>query len=669
MRTEAPAHLPHLIRVRRDKSHVPLPPARGAAGRGRIAPLSKERHADVSRHPDAPMIVRGTVRRSAYHDSAALMRVQQALRGRAGIEEAGVVMATPANLDLLRQAGLEPANLSAADDRPVPAGALGSNDLVVMVRGATSAEVDAALGAVDGLLAHRPPAGGDGAYRPQSIATAARALAGANLALISVPGRFAAGAAGDALRAGLHVMVFSDNVPLTDEVRLKRDAAAAGRLVMGPDCGTALLGGAALGFANRVRRGPVGLVGASGTGIQEITTLVHLLGGGVSQAIGTGGRDLSAEVGGIAARQALALLGRDPATEVIVIVSKPPAPAVAAALLGDAAAAGKPVVTAFNGPGPGGPHAAGTLEDAARLAVSLASGAPRGGAARTLAEDRAGLEEVAAKARRAIESLGPSQQYLRGLMSGGTLCAESVRLLEGTLRPLYTNVASGLARRHEGAGPGREHTILDLGDDLFTVGRLHPMLDMTLRAARLRQEAADPEVAVLLLDVVLGLGVHPDPAGALAPVIAEARAAARTAGRGLAVVASVCGTEEDPQRRSRQIAALEGAGVLVEASNARAALLAGAVAARAPDPGAIAAMLAGAAPRAGADDTPRPAPRPPEPGGAAAALLAAPPRVVNVGLDLFAESLRAQGVPVIDVDWRPPAGGDADLLSLLERLT
>jgi FdrA protein len=197
---------------------------------------------------------------------------------------------------------------------------------------------------------------------------------------------------------------------------------------------------------------------------------------------------------------------------------------------------------------------------------------------------------------------------------------------------------------------------------------MHPMLDMTLRAARLGQEASDPEVAVLLLDIVLGLGVHPDPAGALAPVIAGATASARR----LAVVASVCGTDEDPQHRARQVAVLESVGVLVEESNARAALLAGAIAGRIEDAGVLASML-----RAGpttsspsAASAERPNPRP-SPGGttAANALLAAPPRVVNVGLGIFAESLRAQGVPVIDVDWRPPAGGDPELLALLERLT
>jgi FdrA protein len=650
-------------------------------GKGRV-PLPSNTASDehAAGRVDAPMIVRGTVRPSAYHDSAALMRVQQALRGFPGIDEAGVVMATPANLDLLRQAGLDPENLTAPGGGAISAREIVSNDLVVMVRGPGPAEVEAALGAVDELLARRPDAGAsEGSYRPHSVATAARQLAGANLALVSVPGRFAAGVAREALGAGLHVMLFSDNVPLQDEVDLKAAAVEGDRLVMGPDCGTAILGGAALGFANRVRRGAVGLVGASGTGIQEVAALIHRLGGGISHALGTGGRDLSTEVGGTTTRQSLAMLGRDPETHVIVLVSKPPAAAVAAALLEEAASLGKPVIVIFTGAEPTAPAVSGTsirpvrtLEDAARLA------AVSGGGAALLADDRPALDRIAARAHDTARTLASTQQYLRGLMSGGTLCAEAVALLEGTLRPLFTNVAATRARRHEGAGPGHGHTILDLGDDLFTVGRLHPMLDMTLRAARLRQEAADPEVAVVLLDIVLGFGVHPDPAGALAPVIADARAAARAAGRHLAVVASVCGTDDDPQRRTRQVARLESAGVFVEESNARAALLAGAIAGRVFDPGAIAAMLTGAG-RADVEGTPRDRTTAPAANGrrpvrspasdAAGALLAGPPRVVNVGLGVFAESLRDQGVPVIDVEWQPPAGGDAALLELLERLT
>jgi FdrA protein len=644
------------------------------------------------------VIVRSTVRRSAYNDSVALLRAQEALRRMPGVDQAGVVMGTEANLDLLRQAGLDPGDI-----------AVGAGDLVVVIRGDTAAHVEAALAAVDALLAHRETAGPPGEeYRPRTVYAAARMLPGASLALISVPGRFAAGAASEALAAGLHVMLFSDNVSVQDEVRLKRIGRERGRLVMGPDCGTALIGGAALGFANRVRRGAIGLVAASGTGLQEVAAIVHRGGGGISHAIGTGGRDLGAAVGGIAAEQGLAMLGRDPQTAVIVVVSKPPEPAVAARLAAQASILGQPTVIVF----PGAPDdaltmmrgpvrasgdapvtAAGaqrllcaqTLEGAARLALRLAGGCedPRDA-------DERWRCEVERRARDAIARLASSQRYLRGLYSGGTLCAECVGLLQTSLRPLCSNVPTGAVQRHEGARPSRAHTILDLGDDVFTVGRLHPMLDMTLRAERLRQEAADPEVAVLVLDVVLGYGVHPDPAGALAPAIEAGRAEAAKDGRHLAVVASVCGTDDDPQGRSRQVARLEAAGVLVEESNARAALLAGMIASReavlsqersamlSQERSAMLSQERSALPpwtdRHLEDVLPSTDPHGLRAGSEATlsrerfALLVAPPRVVNVGLEIFADSLREQGVAVIDVDWRPPAGGDAELAALLERL-
>jgi len=603
------------------------------------------------------MVVRGTLRRSAYYDSVTLMQAQQTLRGLPGVEEAGVVMGTPANVDLLRQAGLDPGDAAATPD-----------DLLVVVRADSEAHAAAALSALDGVLSRRPAgASADTEYRPRTVRAAVQMLEGANLALISVPGRFAAGVAREALQAGLHVMLFSDNVPLLDEVRLKDEAARRGRLVMGPDCGTALVGGAALGFANRVRRGPVGLVAASGTGLQEVATVVHRHDGGVSHALGTGGRDLTAAVGGVTMRRGLAVLGRDPATTVVVLVSKPPDPDVADRVLVEAAGIGKPVVVAFVGAparasDAGGLYRAATLEDAGLLAVRLAGGAPRD-PGEAEARWRA---EVGRRARGAISRLAPPQQYLRGLYSGGSLCAECVGLLQADVRPLYSNVPVGAAQPHEGVGPSRAHTVLDLGADVFTVGRLHPMLDMTLRTQRLSQEAADPAVAVVLLDVVLGEGVHPDPADALGPVIVAARAAAAADGRDLVVVASVCGTDEDPQQRSRQVERLEAAGVLVEDSNARAVALAGMIAARDPH-------LAFPLSSAGVGDAGEPAPLRGDAAGASGAppegaLLSGPPRVVNVGLATFAESLRGQAVPVIDLDWRPPAGGDRAMMELLERL-
>jgi succinyl-CoA synthetase alpha subunit len=370
-----------------------------------------------------------------------------------------------------------------------------------------------------------------------------------------------------ALRAGLHVMLFSDNVPLETEIALKGEAAARDRLVMGPDCGTAIVAGVPLGFANAVPRGRIGLAGASGTGLQEITCLLAAAGEGVSHAIGVGGRDLTDEVGGATMRRALAALAGDAETAVIVVVGKTPGPATAARLAGDLGRLGKPCVVHWTGaPAAATPgvHAAVTLEDAAAAAVALARGA------RPVAvEFTAPPDEVKQVVHAAAATLRPGQRYVRGLYTGGTLAWEAVGLLAATL----DDVGPGVT------GVGATHHVTDLGDDAFTVGRPHPMIDGTVRRDAIAREARDPATAVLLLDLVLGYGAHPDPAGEILPALDAARAATSAAGRRLAVVASVTGTEADPQRRSAQVAALRGRGVVVMPSNAQAARLAARIAA------------------------------------------------------------------------------------------
>ncbi len=585
------------------------------------------------------MIVRSVVKPSAYADSVALMLVQREVRELPGVQEAGAVMGTDANKELLRDAGLLTPEVEAA----------GPNDLILVVRADSEQAATAALERAQALLT-QPRRAAEGEYRPRTVGAAARMLEGATLALVSVPGRFAAGVAREALDAGLHVMVFSDNVPLDAEISLKQAAAARGLLLMGPDCGTAILGGAALGFANRVRRGTVGIVGAAGTGIQQVASLVHQGGAGISHALGTGSRDLHRDVGGLTARAALAALAADPRTEVIVLISKPPSPDVASALLGLARTLSKPVVVAFLGASvaDGGPlRGARTLEDAARLAVRLATG-----------RDPRWPQWEALPAQEAAR-LAPTQKYVRGLYSGGTLCYEALILLERYVGPVWSNTPLDPDRALESGTRSREHTVVDMGADEFTVGRLHPMLDQSLRIQRMLREADDPEVAVLLLDVVLGYGAHPDPARELAPAIRQARERARAAGRWLPVVVSVCGTEDDPQDYQAQVSALLDAGAIVQATNAQAARLAGLIAHAAGSSGRerVAAEVPAAGEAGGLPDVSR-----------VRALLDRPVRVVNVGLQMFARSLQDQGVPVVDVDWQPPAGGDRRLLDLLDKL-
>ena len=562
------------------------------------------------------------IRRGAYYDSIVLMELQAALMDLPGITNTGVMMGTPANKALLDQNGLLTPDSRAA----LP------EDLIISIEGEDEAAAEAALGQVDALLTRRRTLL-EQDYRPKSLATAAQFLPEATWVLVSVPGRYAASVAREALGLNKNVFLYSDNVSLDDEIALKQDAAARGLLVMGPDCGTAIIGGVGLGFANRVRRGPIGLVGASGTGLQQVTARIHQLGSGITHALGAGGRDLAHAVGGTTARQALDLLRRDPETRIIVLLSKPPAPDVASALLRAAREAGKPVVIYFTGYAPPtgsaqetNLHVVTSLDEAAERAVELT----------------ASKDATPASQPSPATAFAPGQRYVRGLFSGGTLAYETLLLLHAYLPVVYSNVA--IDEQHALAHPtiSQGHTLLDLGADEFTVGRLHPMLDHTLRLQRLAQEAADPTVAVLLLDVVLGYGAHPDPAAELAPAIAEARARAREAGRALEVVVVVVGTDEDPQDLAAQIKQLETAGARVETRCSAAAAYVGQ--------------------RLHALDAPSPLPP------VDLAVLHQPLQALNVGLESFAASLTAQGAPVLHVDWRPPAGGNEKLMAILERM-
>ena len=482
------------------------------------------------------------VRSGRWSDSAKMMAAARAAEDVEGVESAFCFMATPANRDEAASLGMSDPAIDAA----------GPDDLVIAVLGGAAADGIAAAEAV----LDRGSAGGDGALAgagPRPPRSMARAQG--DVAVVSVPGEYAALEAHKALGAGMDVLLFSDGVPLEDEVALKRRAHDLGLLVMGPGAGTAIIDGLALGFANVVAPGRIGVVAAAGTGAQEVTVLIDRAGAGVSRCYGTGGRDLKDEVGAITALDAIARLAGDDDTDVILCVSKPPSPEVAERVLRALAGCGTPAAACFVGGGVEsveGVAPAATLEEAAVAAVRL-SGRP----AEPAPDPRAGW--VAGGA-------------VRGLFSGGTLCSEAAAILAECLGAVSSNAPAGRARRLEGEPSG--HVCLDLGEEEFTRGRPHPMIDPEARVERLRREAADPGVGVLLLDVVLGYAGHPDPAGALAPAVREALSARPQ----LAVVAYVLGTEGDPQVRSRQEAELEDAGARLAPTNAAAARLAAALA-------------------------------------------------------------------------------------------
>jgi FdrA protein len=488
-----------------------------------------------------------STRRGAYHDSVTLLRMSQAAGRAPGITNVQVAMATPLNTELAVGLGFS-----------IPDG-VGPHDLLIAVEGVDEQAVGAALADLEQALTARggsTPAGAPGwVAPPRTVRAGAAAHPDAALVLLSVPGPAVLGEALDAIEAGRHLMIFSDNVPVEDEIAIKDAAASADVLVMGPDCGTALLAGVGYGFANVLRGKPtgprVGVVAASGTGAQQLICLLDDAGVAVSHVLGVGGRDLSEAVGGRSAITALRMLDEDPGTDHIVLISKPPHPATAAAVRARADTLGTPVSSILIGPGQ----------------PDIAAGA----------EAVLDVLRVPIPAWRqwgtAPESRRPGA--LRGLYSGGTLAEESIIAAGRSLGDIH----SAAPLRHGLPDPGGlGHVIVDLGADEFTVGRPHPMIDPSLRIALLAQQAADPDVAVLLLDIVLGYAADPDPAERLAPAIAAAINRATADGRTLSVVIALCGTSADPQDREAQATALIAAGAVVFASNAAAARAAAAIA-------------------------------------------------------------------------------------------
>lgn len=489
-------------------------------------------------------VVLTRVREGFYLDSVALMRIAQQVSAEPGVAEAALMIGTPSNLEILAEAGL----LGETEVHPT------MGDLVLSVRAEDGAAAEAALTKAEKLL-ERPRFESDsetGDWEPATLRGALQALPEANLALISVPGEFAAAEARKALRAGLHVMLFSNNVSVEDEFLLKEEAQGKGLLMMGPDCGTAILNGVPLGFANAVPEGPIGIVAASGTGCQEVASLIARAGGGISHAVGTGGRDLSAPVGGLTTLMAIGLLEEDPKTEHVVLIAKPPAVSVLRTVLERVGESSKPFTLCFIG------TESQVVPSNATLVTTLAKAADA--ALGRVAGPLVSIEKLADG-----EKGGPGR--IAGLFAGGTLCAEAQVVLLGRKLEVASNIPVPGALPLADATPGA-HRLIDMGADEFTRGRPHPMIDPTLRNEHLRTILQEPGVSVVLMDIVLGFGSHSDPAGS---VVAALRGAGR---KQILVVASVCGTDRDPQNYSAQVEKLREADVLVAPSNMLAAELA-----------------------------------------------------------------------------------------------
>ena len=506
------------------------------------------------------------IKKNAYYDSVTLMIITKEIESVSGVKNAVVVMGTEHNKELLGNVGL----LNEETEKSTP------NDLVIAVALEEDIIFDDIVSKVEQLLSRRSLEAAED-YSPRTLEAAIKSMEDSNLVLISLPGQYAAAEAKKALKSNKHVLLFSDNVTLEEELELKQLAVEKGLLMMGPDCGTAVINGIPLAFANVVRKGSIGIIGASGTGTQEIMVQIHRFGGGISQAIGTGGRDLKAEIGGRMMMQSIEALGQDENTQIIVLVSKPPAPEIAERVLIKLKETGKLAVVDFIGGDEErirrcGFIPASTLEDAAYKAVRLSetmnyelcTNAP------DFSEDLEKVQQRAMQQANLIKAGGAVQKYLRGLYSGGTLCDEALKLFARENREIYSNIPLTPEYKLPVKGKSYKNSAIDLGDDEYTVGRPHPMIDSYTRQQMILEEAKDAETAVLLLDIVLGYGSNEDPAGSILSEVKKAQQSFKERGQHLCVVACICGTKEDPQNYDLQKEKLEQAGVIVMQSNAQA---------------------------------------------------------------------------------------------------
>ncbi len=601
-----------------------------------------------------------TVKKDMYVDSVMLMLASRDLENHPSVQEATVAMGTAMNVQLLLDQGFPTSDLSSVTP----------SDLVMAIS-CDEEDYDEIVAFADELLAGKGGAKSQDSAQEElhSIEDALVAYPDVNLAVISVPGIYAAHQARKALHNGLHVMLFSDNVSLEDEISLKKEALEKGLLVMGPDCGTAIIGGNPLCFANVVKDGPVGVVAASGTGLQEVTSLISRYGGGISQAIGTGGRDLKNKaVGGLMMSLGIAALASDNETRVIVVVSKPPDAEVVQPILSALSACGKPSVVHFIGSDPSQYpsyetiHWTSNLEETARVALSLSGSVLPPREHHDAWAFDLDHETIDALVRKESGTFLPEQKYIRGYYTGGTLADEAWLTLSDIPGGVWSNNHTNPAFVPKDPQTSIGNTIIDLGDDVFTVGRPHPMIDPSTRVDRILSESEDPSIAVMLLDCVLGYGSCDDPAGAMVPALRKAKESAAKRGGYLSIIASVTGTALDPQDFTSQVNKLEQAGVVIMSSNYQAVQLAKRILTQEYGPGkkkpAKGSVPQDSSKQVKASTIPSLEVEP-------VLSLFKGVKVVNLGLQSFADNL---GSSAIHLDWRPPAGGDPSLIKALSSI-
>ena len=577
-------------------------------------------------------MLKTVVKKGSYHDSVVLMLLTNHISAMQGVNKVSIMMATPANKDIFKQSGLDTEELLAAS----------ANDMVVVADIENKTIMDTIETEIDAYFKKQNTQ----TQQTESVKSWDKALEkmpNADMAVISIAGAYAALEANRALDEGMNVFMFSDNVTIEDEKQLKQRAHDKGLVVMGPDCGTGIIQSVPIAFTNKVNSGKIGIIGASGTGIQELTTIIDRLGEGVKNAIGTGGRDLSSEIGGITMMDTINAMEQDDSIKVMIVISKPPAKAVREMISNRLSAFKKPVVTLFLGEKPEyheeGFYHAYTLDEAARLAVNLVRD-----------EDINSCVVSADTPENAFDK--SENKTIKAYYSGGTLAGEAAMLIKDALNlDTPPEKAEGFMLKHGG------HIVVDLGDDVYTQGKPHPMIDPAKRIECMQEATDDRSTGVILFDIMLGYGSHEDMAGALLPTINELKQKAENEGRKLFFIATVCGTRHDYQGYDDAVNKLKNAGVIVCETNKLASQM------------AIRAIgLDFAEPKKeirakqSVDVNITPA------SDKLLKMLSEKPRIINIGLKSFAEVADEFGCEVVQFDWTPPAGGNVEMIKTLDFL-
>ena len=510
------------------------------------------------------MVKRNFVIKNKYYDSVMLMKLAGELGKTDGIIQLSVGMGTPLNKDTMNDLGI----LLAEGKEASP------NDLIIAVEAASGSVAEQLR---ETYLKRLTQTRGTGKNEYASLDTMGRYVKDRNLAVISLAGNFAGAEAKKALKMGMDVFMFSDNVPIEQEVELKQYARDHGLLMMGPDCGLSFINGVAIGLCSKVRRGAIGIAAASGSGMQEVMNIVHRKGHGISHAIGVGGRDLKDAVGGITMLQSIDILESDPNTTVVVLISKPPQPKTIERILERVRSCKKPVVLQLinadlSGLDLGHAVVSDSFAETANIAIALSQGKDYTSSTET--EKYAAVEALA---KSEAAKMAPGQKYLRGIYCGGSLAEETITLAQSKLGPLYGNIAFSDDYLLKDPFSSYKDCMIDIGAEEFTLGRPHVAIDPAPRIERFRQEAADPDTAVILMDILLGYSLCEDPAGMLVDVIQQGKAEAESQGRYLCVIASICGSDLDPQNYEVQKKILEDCGVLVMENNGEASRLAASI--------------------------------------------------------------------------------------------